>query len=92
MYLYIVVHIGHVQRSRLKDCLSALVLYDDLGKHNEMKQIFHILRFLHFNGNRKEPDKTNENYERCKMRNVYDKVNAKGTQMVLSQKLEAVPF
>jgi hypothetical protein len=26
------------------------------------------------------------------MRNVYDKVNAKGTQMVLSQKLEAVPF
>jgi hypothetical protein len=37
MYLYIVVYVGHEQRGRPEDYLSALVLYGLLGESNEIK-------------------------------------------------------
>jgi hypothetical protein len=42
-----------------------------------MKQdtFFHIQRFLHFSGNKNEPDKTDKNYDKLwKMRTIFDKL------------------
>jgi hypothetical protein len=80
MYLFIptVLQMGHDQRDRLKDYWSILEQFFMAFYGNTMKQdrFLHILRFLHFSGNRNEPVKTDENYDRLwKMRTIFDKLN-----------------
>jgi hypothetical protein len=41
-----------------------------------MRQILHILRFLHFSNSKKKPDETTKNYDRLwKMRTISEKLN-----------------
>jgi len=67
--------IGHDQRDTLKDYWSTLGQYFIDFYANTMKRdrVYNILTFLHFSGNRNEPDKTNENYNQLwKMKAISD--------------------
>jgi hypothetical protein len=56
------------------------------------KTFFHVLRFLHFGGNRNECDETDENYDRLWKTTTFDKLSTKETQMVWDKSLHAVLF
>jgi hypothetical protein len=59
----------------------------------KLRTILHVLRFLHFNVNRKELDKSEGSYDRLwKMRSDCDKLNTQETQIVWSQNLEVALF
>jgi hypothetical protein len=58
-----------------------------------MKQILHIVRFLHVSDSRDEPDKTDENYDwLCRTRTTFDKLNTKETKSVWDKILHDMLF
>jgi hypothetical protein len=48
---------------------SGTVQYVPLQKDNEIRQFFHVPRFLHFGDNRNKLDKTDNSYDNVKNEN-----------------------
>jgi hypothetical protein len=65
LFLAVIMQVGHNQKGNLKDYWSTqeqfyMAFCGSIRKHDEF---FHILRLLHFCDNKKDPDKTDDNYD-----------------------------
>jgi hypothetical protein len=78
LFLSVIVWMSHDQGDRLKICCPTLQQFfvAFYGNIVEQDRFLNLQRFLHFSGNRNEPEKTGENYDMLwKMRTIYDKIS-----------------
>ena len=79
VFLALTIQMGHGIRNKLTDCWARVdQLYTHFyGTMMKRDRYFHILRYLHFTDNRKEPDGTDENFDRLwKIRDLSEILNA----------------
>ena len=73
------IQMGHGIRDKLTDYWATVnQLYTPFyGTMMKWDQYLHILRYLHFTGNKKEPDRTDENFDSLwKIRDLFEILNA----------------